>query len=107
MIKEKIKNAIDRVIKRSGFSLNSIIIFGSRARGDFNADSDYDILIILNEDLSIEDRRRLTVKISAELHKEMKFTAFDIIVKSLKKFEEEKDVVNTISNEAFLEGVKI
>jgi len=37
----------------------------------------------------------------------MRYTSFDIIIKSLKSFEEEKNVVNTVSNEAFLEGIRI
>ncbi len=29
------------------FSLENIILFGSRARGDFDEDSDWDVLIII------------------------------------------------------------
>ena len=107
MIKEKLRNIIEKVVKKSGFTLNSVFVFGSRARGDFRPDSDYDILVVIDEDLPIRERRRLSVRISSELHKEMHFAGFDIIVKSLRKFEEEKDIVNTIAHEAYLEGSKI
>jgi predicted nucleotidyltransferase len=32
-----------------GNNLKKIILFGSRARGDFQTDSDYDILVLVNE----------------------------------------------------------
>ncbi|RKX55115.1 MAG: hypothetical protein DRP50_03400 [Thermotoga sp.] len=106
-IEKKIKEIVGRVLGKNGFTLHNIFLFGSRARGDFDEESDYDILVILNEEISIEDKRKLMVKISGELHKKMRYTSFDIIIKSLKSFEEEKNVVNTVSNEAFLEGIRI
>jgi hypothetical protein len=41
------------------------------------------------------------------LHKEIKYISFDVLIKSRKDFEEEKDIVRTISNEVFLEGTKL
>ena len=36
------------------YNIDSIGLFGSRARGDFNEQSDYDIFIIGNIDLNTE-----------------------------------------------------
>jgi predicted nucleotidyltransferase len=33
-----------------------VILFGSRARGTFRADSDYDILVVAASDLPVEER---------------------------------------------------
>jgi predicted nucleotidyltransferase len=106
-IEEHIKKIIEDVLAKAGFTLHSIILFGSRARKDFDEESDYDILVIVKEDLNIKEMRELRVKVSTMLHREIKFVPFDIILKSLKNFQEEKEVVNTISNEAFLEGMKV
>ena len=105
MVEETIKNTISAVLREEKLTLHKIILFGSRARGDFDEESDYDILVIVNEELPLHKKRELAVKITNALHKEMKFTAFDIIVKSLRVFEEEKNIVNTISYEARREGL--
>ena len=40
---------VEKILKLEGNNLESIILFGSRARGDYLSDSDFDILIILRE----------------------------------------------------------
>jgi predicted nucleotidyltransferase len=56
---EKYKNHIINLIKNKIHRKNpeaQIILYGSRARGDFNKYSDWDILILLNE--SIVDKKK-------------------------------------------------
>jgi predicted nucleotidyltransferase len=48
MDKKYIKNLIRTRIKQKNPNAE-IILFGSQARGDFNKDSDWDILILLNQ----------------------------------------------------------
>ena len=55
-IEKKIKEIVGRVLEKNGFTLHNIFLFDSRARGDFDEESDYDILIILNEEISIENK---------------------------------------------------
>ena len=50
----KIKGVIEDIAKKYGVSVEEIILFGSRARGDFREDSDWDFLIITR---SKHDRR--------------------------------------------------
>ena len=59
------KNSTDIIIqelreviqKEIGTALRDIILFGSRARGDSSPDSDYDILVLVdNETKEIEDK---------------------------------------------------
>lgn len=106
-IEDGIRNVIEKVLIQSKIALENIILFGSRAREDFNNESDYDILIIVKEDINIKEKRELRTKISVALHNDIKFVPFNIIVKSLKSYEQEKDVVNTISKVATLEGVEL
>ena len=50
--KIKIKEAILKTLELLGLGAAKIILFGSRARGDFSKYSDYDILIITKKKLS-------------------------------------------------------
>lgn len=47
---------VRRIVERC--EPQKILLFGSRARGDCRADSDYDLLVVLDE---CEDRRRAAV----------------------------------------------
>jgi len=104
---DKIKQTIEYFFSQKGFTLHSIILFGSRAIQNYEEESDYDLFIILNDEISQKEKRQLTTQVLRALHKEMKFTPFDVIIKSRKDFEEEKDIVNTISNEVSLEGIEL
>lgn len=53
---------IPELVKNEVKSLNSeaeIILFGSRARGDWRKDSDWDFLILLNEEVSERLKREI------------------------------------------------
>ena len=50
-IEKRIRNIIEIVLIQSKITLKDIIIFGSRARGDFKEGSDFDILIIIKNEL--------------------------------------------------------
>jgi len=39
--------------------VGKIILFGSRARGDYKEDSDWDFLIIVNEELNRKEKRAI------------------------------------------------
>lgn len=47
-----LKSLIHSLQERLGASLKEVWLFGSRARGDYSADSDYDILIVAEGDPS-------------------------------------------------------
>jgi len=46
---------VDRLI--SAFQPERIYLFGSKARDDSNADSDYDLMVVVSDDASPEKRR--------------------------------------------------
>ncbi|MCD4694745.1 MAG: nucleotidyltransferase domain-containing protein [Bacteroidales bacterium] len=65
----KIKNEIAEKLTNS-FNINNVILFGSYAYGNPNADSDIDLLVILNDNESIHnysDKIKKRVMISKSL----------------------------------------
>lgn len=106
-IEDKIKESIENVLGENGYSLHSIFLFGSRARGGFEKESDYDILVVIKNSIDIKQKREIWMKVYHQLHKDFPLTPFDVIIKTAMAFEDEKDIVNTISNEAFVEGIRI
>ena len=66
-----------------------IILFGSRARGDHNEDSDYDILV-LKEGVRPEERRKLQAKIRLKLLDAgmYRYADIDVVVQDPAKYEE-------------------
>jgi len=106
-IVKDIKERILKILNEMGISVRTIILFGSRARGDFKKESDFDLLIILNKDILPKEKKEIWYLVYKTLHKYYQTIPFDIIVKSAQSFEQEKSVVNTISNEVYLEGVEI
>ncbi len=103
LLKEKIMD----VLKERCISVTNIYLFGSRAKGKSTDDSDWDLLIVLKEDINQEEKISLWKEIYKVLHQKFPGCPFDIIIKSEKTFNDEKYIVNTISNEAFKEGLQL
>ncbi|RPI13178.1 MAG: nucleotidyltransferase domain-containing protein [Ignavibacteriae bacterium] len=97
---EQIKNIIINSLK--GLEIRNIILFGSRARGDFNDNSDYDILVILADDL---ERKRI-VEIKSLIRKRLADVniAADILIGSDSYINNEKNQIGSIFRYAFEEG---
>ena len=62
---DRIKTMILDAIKEYRYS--SVILFGSRARNEYTDDSDYDLLLIFDEELSIEEMRKIQREIRKKL----------------------------------------
>ena len=58
------------VIKRFGDEIEKIILFGSVARGDYNKDSDIDVLVVVKEDPFKMQRMISEIVINILLNKE-------------------------------------
>jgi predicted nucleotidyltransferase len=56
----KLLSEISDQLRKGGFNIVGLYLFGSRANNTFNQDSDYDIAIILNEkiDWKVKDKVR-------------------------------------------------
>jgi predicted nucleotidyltransferase len=87
----------DRIVR--AFAPARIILFGSHARGEAGADSDIDLLVVLE---SVEDRRAVTLAIRrllADLP-----VAKDIVVTTPEEIVARGQLVGTILRRAVREG---
>jgi len=84
-----IKETVLNVAKQLNVKINRVILFGSRARGDYREDSDWDILIVTEEKLNREKELEFTSRISLELHNFLE-QDIELITVDKKTFEEHK-----------------
>ena len=92
---------LDRIVERiaGGFSPQRIILFGSRARGDARADSDFDLLVLFREVENPHARAAEMYAGPADCG-----VAKDLVVSTVARFERYKNVVNTVHWPAAREG---
>ncbi|NQE44499.1 hypothetical protein C5S31_00570 [ANME-1 cluster archaeon GoMg2] len=100
---EKLKTILEEI----GVVYTNILLFGSRTGKDFEEESDWDFLIVVKGNLDLKEKRELWHKIYRRFHDYFPFVSVDIILKDEQSFEDEKNVANTISNEAYLEGINV
>jgi len=84
---------------------SKVLLFGSRARKDFNQDSDYDFLIITKETLNISKKRILKSMIRKELAR-FKIPA-DILIQSEEELNLKKEITGHILKQVLKEGVML
>ena len=106
-MKERLKKEIENVVKKHNLSLVQVILFGSRARGDYTPESDWDIVVVLKEPLSSRERKSLWLEIYRNLHRRFSGNSFDIFIKSKDEFDSEKRFANTIASESVEKGIAL
>jgi predicted nucleotidyltransferase len=99
--KTTVQTAIDRMVKRivAKFQPEQVILFGSQARGDARADSDVDLLIVMDFE-GIAFNKGLEIRLA--LHDIL--VPKDIIVTRPHDFAWRKDIIGTIEWPAAREG---
>jgi len=85
------------------FHPRRIILFGSQARGDAGADSDIDLLVILDDDTPAD---KLTLKAGFESRRGYR-RATDVIPCRESVFQRKRDITGTLSYAASHEGVVV
>jgi uncharacterized protein len=49
----------NRLIQNFGSSVKDVVLFGSRAKGNFSPDSDFDVLVVLNTDYTGKEENKI------------------------------------------------
>ncbi|MEM5828357.1 MAG: nucleotidyltransferase domain-containing protein [Candidatus Aenigmatarchaeota archaeon] len=101
---KKIKEIILQTAKEMNVEIDKIILFGSRARGDYREDSDYDILIVTKNDLEKEKKEKFLSTIEVELIKLLE-VPIDLILIDKKSYEEDSKYVGYLYYWVEKEGV--
>lgn len=99
----KIKNTIMRILNENDFRDARIILFGSRAKGEFKAHSDWDFLVVLKEQLEIKEKWDLAHKIRKALADI--YIPCDVIIRSEDEVERRKNVIGSVIRSAIKTGV--
>lgn len=87
------------------FPTSILLLFGSRARHDYTEDSDYDLLIITKNELTIPEKRKYKAKIRKLLAKDK--IPIDVLIQSNKEVEIKKQITGHIVKQAIQEGIQI
>jgi predicted nucleotidyltransferase len=100
--KESLKRAVKRLKKISGENLVTVVAFGSRVRGTFSGESDFDILVIVHKRTS-----QLIDTINEVFIKEEDKTGipYSVVIKTDESFEKEKQYNTTFYRNIKKEGV--
>ncbi len=98
------KQIIITEVEKAGYEVDRIILFGSRARGDYKEHSDYDFFVILKQNISHNDEGTLLLKIRRKMA-ELKIDN-DTIISSSSELSENNNVGN-ITYYALKYGVAI
>ena len=103
MIKENVGNLLKEMLQ--GVNYKEIILFGSRARGDYSEKSDHDILIVMKNDLTIREKMKLSSLLRRKLAK--KEIDADLVIKSKEELNYYSTKIGSVVREVLKEGIRL
>jgi predicted nucleotidyltransferase len=103
MIKKNVGNLLKEMLQ--GINYKEIILFGSRARGDYSEKSDYDILIVMKNILTIREKMELSSLLRKKLAKEE--IDADIVIKSKEELNYYRTKIGSVVREVLKEGIRL
>jgi predicted nucleotidyltransferase len=101
----EVKEEVSKIVAGLGYSLKELILFGSRAKGTSSKNSDWDLLVIINEKTDIATWRIIAKAIREKFADY--YLACDAIVKSADETEYYKNYIGSVVREAYKEGVAL
>ena len=105
--REIAKKVITEELEKDGYKVLKIILFGSRARGDFKRDSDWDFYVIVNKEIDFHTKKKISARIRIKMA-EFKIPN-DIIIQSnsIVNINMRKDNVGYLTYYVLKEGVEV
>jgi uncharacterized protein len=104
-MKDQIHDTIKSMV--NSFLPNAkVLLFGSRVRGEYTIDSDYDLLVITQETYTPRLKMNLESKIRKALINELNLP-FDVIIQSKKEVSKKKNLSGHIVYYAMKEAIEI
>jgi len=105
MENQEVIDLIKAYIKDNDVKINKMFLFGSRSKGQPRKDSDYDILLVLKDNLSNSSKRKLSGNIRRYLLKNNISTGLDLIIKTPDNWEWESQSFGYLSYTVNQEGI--
>jgi predicted nucleotidyltransferase len=102
---QRAKRIITEEVEKAGCRVVKVILFGSRARGDARADSDWDFLVVVDRDIPPAVRREILGGTSVHLVRHG--IVADILIHSLSNVATHQDDVGHIAYYALKEGAEV
>jgi len=103
---KKIKETILDVSKKHNVKINKVVLFGSRARGDYRESSDWDILIVTEEKLDRKTWESFLHDVSLALI-ELLDSPVDVLIINKEDYEDKKMYKGFVYYWATIEGKEI
>jgi predicted nucleotidyltransferase len=97
------KKIIAEEIEKYGYKIEDIYLFGSRARGDFSEDSDWDFFAVTDKEIDGQLKWDISVKIRRRLAMTNK-TSNDIFIASMDKWKEKNNDIGYLDYYVLNEG---
>ncbi len=99
-----VKQVVLEEAGKLGVRVERVILFGSRARGDYREDSDYDILVVVLSDIDRGTRRELARRVRMRLVWELR-APVDVVVASLDEWRRYRGIVGHLFYSVEKEGI--
>ncbi len=100
---KEIRSRINKILTDSGLTIDRMYLFGSRTGKRYDRFSDYDILVVVSQNISVETKKMLSKKIRstfAQFHIDL-----DILIKSSREVKKSQLRTGNIVKQAISEGI--
>ncbi len=99
------KKIIMEEVEKAGYEVERIILFGSRARGDYKEGSDWDFFVVIDRNIFKEDMKMILRNIRRRMA--VNNISNDIVIKSKDIYKNQKNDTGFLSYYVNKEGVNI
>ena len=102
---ETAKKIITEELEKERIKVEKVIVFGSRARGDFHKGSDWDFFVVVNKELNFTQKRAVILRIRRRMAETR--IPNDIIIQAEAIVNQRKNNTGYITYYALKEGIDI